>query len=194
MLYLYYYLFIWIWLNGTGLDWMCTQTLCACTVHAYIRTHLHHPSIRKTRERWVMCVCCREKTSSLSSRLAQLRRRNKCFCISERHTREKRRRNTAVNVNSRTKEKKRNEVKRREKSTREIENDNGNRTHKSLVPWYFACSRVENVCACECVCVLCMWWCASYELMWACVYHHRSREARKKVSHTQCEQCEWVCV
>lgn len=77
------FILLFIYVDLIWLDWMgyeCTQTLRACTVsewmHAYIRTHTR---LSANHKRWVMCVCCREKTSSLSSRLAQLRRRNKCF-------------------------------------------------------------------------------------------------------------------
>lgn len=109
-------------------------------VHAYIRAYTHRLSAKREM---VMCVCCREKTSSLSSRLAELRRRNKCFCISERYEKEAKKYRSQSEY--RTKEKK-----REEKKTRKIENDNGNHTNRLFRGILRA---PLELCVCVCVCV-----------------------------------------
>lgn len=103
-----------------------------CTAHAHNRIL----SVRNTM-RW-LCIVLFETTSSLSLRLAELRRRNK-FCISETIDRDRAKRGPKQ-VDESLKKKK-------ESKKKNGNNSNGNHTNRLFrgVFFFFACALLCNI-------------------------------------------------
>lgn len=68
---------------GVFISYLCAVHNCTTHTFAYTTHTLSIPQKKTSSTAMVMCVLLSRTTSSLSSRLTQLRRRNKHFCISE---------------------------------------------------------------------------------------------------------------